>query len=226
MIMGTRTLLIGALLGSSLCAQDIAGDWKGTISTPTLEFRVALHITKTGDGGLNATLDSIDQGALGLAVSAVILKNSTLRFTVAAANGTYEGKVAPSGSSIDGIWTQGGPYPLKFERGFFKAVVHKPAKPTDIDGAWSGNLTTPQGEEHVVFHILNTADGLTATLQSGNKILPVTSVTRKATGKVSVLKMEIKAVGAVFEGTITPDLKQVLGFFTQGGTKQPIILKR
>ena len=220
-----RKLLLGALLGGSLYAQDIVGDWKGTISTPTLEFRVALHITKTGNG-LNATLDSVDQGALGLAVSSMTLNSSTLKFTVAAANGNYEGKVAPNGSSIDGIWTQGGPFPLKFERGSFKTVVHKPAKPTDIDGAWSGELTTGQGTEHVVFHILNTADGLTATLQSGDKIVPVTSVTRNATGKVSVLKMEIRAVGAVFEGTITPDLKQVLGFFTQGGSKQPIILKR
>jgi hypothetical protein len=163
---------------------------------------------------------------LGLAVSSMVLNSSTLKFTVAAANGTYEGKVATNGSSIDGIWTQGGPFPLKFERGSFKAVVHKPAKPTDIDGSWSGDLTTPQGNEHLVFHILNTADGLTATLQSGAKILPVTSVTRSATGKVSVLKMEIKAIGASFEGTITPDLKQVLGYFTQGGMKQPIVLKR
>jgi hypothetical protein len=224
--MGMRPLLIGALLGSSLYAQDIAGDWKGTISNPTLEVRVALHITKTGNGGLNATLDSVDQGALGLAVSSVSLKNSTLKFTVDAAMGTYEGKVAPNGGSIDGIWTQGSPFPLKFERGSFKAVVHKPAKPSDIDGAWSGELTTAQGNEHLVFHIRNTADGLTATLQSGAKILPVTSVTRTAAGKVSVLKMEIKAVGAGFEGTITPDLKQVLGFFTQAGTKQPIILRR
>jgi hypothetical protein len=221
--MGLRKLLPGAvLLGSSLYAQDIAGDWKGTISTPALEVRVALHITKTPNGGLNATMDSVDQGALGLAVSSMALKTSTLKFTVAAANGTYEGKVAPNGSSIDGIWTQAGPYPLRFERGSFKAVVHKSARPTDIDGAWSGNLTTPQGDEHLVFHIVNTADGLTATLQSKDKTVNVTSVSRNA----SVLKMEIKAVGAVFEGTITPDLKQVLGYFTQGGTKQPIILKR
>src|ERR1700733_1760681 len=166
MDMVTRKLLIGALLGSSLYAQDIAGDWKGTISTPTLQVRVALHITKAGTG-LNATLDSIDQGALGLPVSSLTLNSSTLKFTVAAANGAYEGKVAPNGGSIDGIWTQGGPFPLKFERGSFKTVVHKPAKPTDIDGAWSGELTTGRGNEHVVFHILNTADGLTATLQSG-----------------------------------------------------------
>jgi uncharacterized protein len=225
--MGLSKLLPAALLlGSSLYAQDIAGDWKGTISTPTLQVRVALHISRTGNGGWSATMDSIDQGALGLAVSSMSLKSSTLKFNVDAAMGAYEGKVAPNGGSIDGIWTQGGPFPLKFERGSFKPVVHKPAKPTDIDGAWSGDLTTGRGNEHVVFHILNTADGLTATLQSGDKTVPVTSITRSPAGKVSVLKMEIKAVGAVFEGTITPDLKQVLGFFTQGGIKEPIVLKR
>src|ERR1700733_11144562 len=111
--MGMRKLLLGALLGSSLYAQEIAGDWKGTISNPTLEVRVALHITKTGNG-LSATLDSVDQAALGLVVSSMILNGSTLKFNVDSANGTNEGKVAPNGSSIDGIWTQQGrPFPLK-----------------------------------------------------------------------------------------------------------------
>jgi hypothetical protein len=225
MDLSLRKLLSGALLlGSSLYAQDIAGDWKGTISTPTLEVRVALHI-RTGNGGLTATMDSVDQGALGLAVSSMTLKSSTLKFTVAAANGAYEGKVTPNGGSIDGIWTQGGPYPLRFERGSFKPVVHKPAKPTDIDGDWSGELPTPQGHEHLVFHILSTADGLTATLQDkdrAERVIPVTSVTRNG----SVLKMQIKAVGAAFEGTITSDLKMVLGYYTAEGKTIPIILKR
>ncbi len=214
-------LLLGALLGSSLYAQDIVGDWKGTISTPDLQIRLALHVTKTAKGGLNATLDSVDQGALGLAASSVTLKSSTLKFTIAAANGTYEGKVAPSGGAIDGIWTQGEPYPLKFERGSFKAIVHKAAKPSDIDGAWSGVLAA-QKPEVIVFHILNTADGLTATLESKPKVIPVTSIAR--TG--SLLKMEIKVVGARFEGTISPDLKMVIGNFTQDGMTVPMVLKR
>jgi uncharacterized protein len=223
--MGMRKLLLGALLGSSLYAQDIVGDWKGTISTPDLLVRLALHITKTSTGGLTATLDSIDQSALGLAASEVTLKSSTLKFTIAAAKGAYEGKVALNGSSIDGIWTQGKPFPLKFERGSFtKPVAHKPAKPTDIDGVWSGELATRQGVEHLVFHIVNTADGLTATLQNQGKTLPVTSVVRKG----SVLKMEIKAVGSVFEGDITPDGTRVVGHFSQTGANMPtpIILKR
>jgi uncharacterized protein len=221
--MGLRKLLPGALLlGSTLYAQDIAGDWKGTISTPTLEVRVALHITNTDNRGLSATLDSLDQGALSLAVSSLTLKNSTLRFTVAAANGTYEGKVAANGGSIDGIWTQGGPYALKFERGSFKAVVHKPSRHTDIDGDWSGDLITTQGRDRLVFHILNTADGLTATLQDKGKTIAVNSVIRNG----SVLKMQLKAIGAVFEGTISPDLKMVLGYLTFTGVRQPIILRR
>jgi uncharacterized protein len=220
--MGMKKLLTAALLlGSSLYGQDIAGDWKGTISTPTLEVRLALHVTKTGTGGWNATLDSVDQGALGLAVSSVTLNSSTFKFTVAAAGGTYVGKVAPNGGSIDGVWTQGEPYSLKFERGSFKAVVHKPAKPSDIDGAWSGVLASQGAPELVVFHILNTADGLTATLQS-KATIPVTSVVRKG----SALTMEIKAVGAKFVGTIAPDLKTLIGNFTQDGMSVPMVLKR
>ena len=121
-----RKLLLGAFLGSSLYAQDIVGDWKGTISNPDLQVRLALHVTKTANGGLDATLDSVDQGALGLAISSMTLKGSTLKFTIAAANGTYEGKVAPGGGAIDGIWTQGEPYPLKFERGSSSRLCIRP----------------------------------------------------------------------------------------------------
>ncbi len=219
--MEMRKLLLGAFLGSSLYAQDIVGDWKGTISNPDLQVRLALHVTKTANGGLDATLDSVDQGALGLAISSMTLKGSTLKFTIAAANGTYEGKVAPGGGAIDGIWTQGEPYPLKFERGSFKPVMHKAAKPSNIDGAWSGVLAAEKPEV-IVFHILNTADGLTATLESKPKVIAVTSIAR--TGPR--LKMEIKAVGAKFEGTISPDLKTVIGNFTQGGMTVPMVLQR
>ena len=81
----------------------------------------------------------------------------------------------------------------------------------------------PQEPEPIVFHILNTADGLTATLQTKpNVTVPVTSVSR--TG--SQLKMEIKAVGARFEGTISPDLKTLIGNFTLDGGSVPMVLKR
>ncbi|MGD1078140.1 MAG: hypothetical protein ABR881_07455 [Candidatus Sulfotelmatobacter sp.] len=60
-----KLLAVSALLFLSAGlaqAQDIAGDWQGTLSAGGAELRLVLHITKAADGSLKATLDSVDQG--------------------------------------------------------------------------------------------------------------------------------------------------------------------
>ena len=141
-------------------AQDVTGDWQGTLSAGGNELRLVLHITKSADGALKATLDSVDQGANGIPVNAVNLKNSTLNLDVAAVHGTYEGKVAPDAKTITGTWTQGSPLPLEFKRAVAPVKTeHKPAKPSDIDGTWMGSLDTGAVKLRVVFHILNAEIG-------------------------------------------------------------------
>src|SRR5579863_3109421 len=65
-----RVLILTLLLAASFAhTQDIAGDWQGTLSAGGTELRLVLHITKSSDGSLKATLDSIDQpGANGIPV--------------------------------------------------------------------------------------------------------------------------------------------------------------
>jgi fermentation-respiration switch protein FrsA (DUF1100 family) len=207
-------------------AQDVTGDWQGTLSAGGNELRLVLHITKSADGALKATLDSVDQGANGIPVNAVNLKNSTLNLDVAAVHGTYEGKVAPDAKTITGTWTQGSPLPLEFKRAVAPVKTkHKPAKPSDIDGTWMGSLDTGAVKLRVVFHILNTEDGLTATMDSpdqGMKDLSASSVTRSGAS----LKIEAKGIGGVFEGTIAADQSSIDGNWSQGGSSLPLLLKR
>jgi fermentation-respiration switch protein FrsA (DUF1100 family) len=207
-------------------AQDVVGDWHGTLNPPGAELRLVLHITK-GDGGeLKATLDSVDQGVNGIPVSAITVKDSQLSLTVEAVHGTYEGKVNSAATEIEGTWSQGQPLPLLFKRGALPAKpAPKPAKPSDIDGAWMGTLDTGTMKLRVVFHITNTEDGLTATMDSVDqnvKGLPVTSVTRDGAS----LKMELKQIGGGFEGKIATDLTTIEGNWTQGGGTLPLVLKR
>ena len=175
-----RILILVALVVAATfaAAQDIAGDWQGTLSAGGAELRLVLHITKAPDNSLKATLDSIDQpGANGIPVNSVTLKDSKLSLDVAAVHGTYEGKVAADGKTITGTWTQNQALPLEFKRAAAPAKTeHKPAKPSDIDGAWMGSLDMGTVKLRVVFHIVNTEDGLTATMDSpdqGAKGLPL-----------------------------------------------------
>src|SRR3974390_3204423 len=162
-----RTMAVGIIfLAAALAhAQDITGDWQGSLNTGTAELRLVLHITKSADGALKATLDSVEQGANGIPVSSVSLKNSKLNLGIDVIHGTYEGTVAADAKTISGTWSQGAALTLDFKRATAPIKTeHKPAKPSDIDGAWMGPLDLGSITLHVLFHIPNTEDGLLAPL--------------------------------------------------------------
>jgi hypothetical protein len=224
-----KTLIAIALLMSTAGlahAQDIVGDWQGTLKVAgDVELRLALHVTK-GDDGLKATLDSIDQGTNGIPVTTIKLESAKVTFTVEAVRGTYEGTVNAGGTAIDGTWSQGQPLPLAWVRGVpsTKAPA-KPAAPSDIDGTWKGTLEVPSGGVRLAVHIVNTTDGLTATMDSldqGANGIPVTTVTRNG----SSLKLELKTVGSTFEGTLDAALAKVDGTWKQGDGSLPLVLTR
>jgi hypothetical protein len=98
-------------------AQDITGDWNGTLNTGEGSLRLVLHLARNTDGTLKATLDSIDQGVNGIPVTSATLSNSQLTLKVDAVHGTYDGKVNRETSEIEGTWNQGAPLPLTFRRG-------------------------------------------------------------------------------------------------------------
>lgn len=219
--------LMGSLSSACLAqTQDIAGDWQGTLSNAGAELRLVLHISKSADGTLKATLDSVDQGANGIPVNKIVLQNSKLNLEVQAVHGSYEGTVNKDATDIDGTWSQGQPMTLNFKRTTAPLKTeHKAAAPSDIDGSWMGSLDTGAIKLRVVFHIANTEDGLTATMDSpdqGMKGLPTTSVTRKAED----LKIEAKQIAGVFEGKISKDLNSIDGTWTQATSSFPLSLKR
>lgn len=207
-------------------AQDVAGDWQGTLKAGGAELRLVLHITKNPDGSLKGTLDSIDQGANGIPIKSVSFTNSKLTLDIPAVNGSYQGTANKDASEIDGTWTQGQSLPLDFKRATAPIKTeHKAANPSDVDGAWMGTLDTGAVKLRVVFHITNTEDGLTATMDSpdqGMNGMPTTSITRNG----STLKIEAKQIGGSYEGTLNKDLSQIDGTWSQGGGSLPLVLKR
>jgi fermentation-respiration switch protein FrsA (DUF1100 family) len=214
-----------AITTSFSFAQDIVGDWNGTLTIGTAELRLVLHVTKAADGSLTATLDSIDQNAPGIPVNAVTLKDSKLDLTIDAVHGTYTGKVNADASEIDGTWSQGAAMPLNFHRGSIAMKpAPKPAKPSDIDGDWLGTLDTGMGKLRLVLHITNTEDGLMATMDSpdqGVNGIPANSITR--TG--AEFKFEMKSIGGNYDGTIGTDLGTISGTWSQMGKSWPLVLK-
>lgn len=195
---------------------NIAGDWQGTLDTGAGKLHLILHITKTADGSLKATLDSVDQNAKGIPVSSIAVTQSRLVFACDTINGKYEGAIAGDSSAIDGTWSQGKPLPLVFKRR---------VPPSDIDGTWLGTLNAGGTALRLAFHISNTPRGLEATLDSldqGAHGIPVSSIVRNG----SQLRMEVQVVSGNFVGTLSKDLQSIDGTWSQGGASLPLLLKK
>jgi non-heme chloroperoxidase len=112
-------MVLTTLWASGLCAQDISGDWQGTLLARQGPLRTVLKISKSNDGGWSALIYSIDQGPDqgGIRVSSITLQGSNLSYSINRMNGSYEGKLSADGTSIEGNWTQNnGPRQLNFQR--------------------------------------------------------------------------------------------------------------
>jgi len=101
--------IILLLLFSSVLtfAQNITGDWYGALDIQGQKLRIVFHIVEN-DSGFSATMDSPDQGAKGIPVSDITLKNSILSIAAKAIGFEYAGIVNENYTKVAGIFKQAG----------------------------------------------------------------------------------------------------------------------
>ena len=99
----------------NLQAQSIVGQWQGTLQSPH-PLRVVLNVSVGGSGKLEAYDVSIDQSPDHIPVTTISMTHGELDFSITMIQGSYHGKMSADGNRIDGIWTQGSPLPLEFQR--------------------------------------------------------------------------------------------------------------
>ncbi len=99
-------LLLAMFLSLNLSAQNVVGQWNGILKIQGVELRLVFHIQKSGEI-YSATLDSPDQGAKGIPVSQVSVKNDSLKIEIKAIGGKYEGEILTE-SKITGTFSQMG----------------------------------------------------------------------------------------------------------------------
>lgn len=105
---------------------SIAGDWNGELNVEGTKLHLVLHIKKNPDGTLAATLDSPDQGAHAIPVSAVSQKGNDVKLELSGIAAGYQGKLNTAGTEITGEWKQGGgALPLIFKRASDKGAGQK-----------------------------------------------------------------------------------------------------
>ncbi len=107
-------MAFAALLGSALQAQNITGNWQGTLQGGQQKVRIVFKIALENDK-LMATLHIIDQPAPPFATT-ITRDGSTVKMTIPGINGNYEGKLSGDGNSIAGTLTLGAPQALNLAR--------------------------------------------------------------------------------------------------------------
>lgn len=127
-------VLFPILVSSIAAAQggSIDGLWQGALDAGGVTLRLALHVTKTDDGKLSGTMDSLDQGANGIPIDSITLNGDTVRLEIRKIGGSYEGTLNGAGTQIAGQWTQGGAaLPLIFERTDKLPDLRRPQDPEE-----------------------------------------------------------------------------------------------
>ncbi len=169
------------LMGQFLIAQkanakevDLGGVWEGKLAVSGIELRIVFNVEATSEG-YEATMDSPDQGAQGIPVSAVKIVDDQIIFEIAAAAASFEGTMNATNQEIDGVWKQGGvTFPLKVEKQAGPVVINRPQEPkkpypykeeevtyeNEIDGiTLAGTLTIPEGQGPYPAVLLITGSG-------------------------------------------------------------------
>ncbi len=112
----------------------VDGIWLGTLSAGKHSLRAQLTIKSDQASHEYCTFDSLDQGAMGLECAKVVLYGNDFSFDVPVVHGHWSGKLAPDDKSLTGIWSQGTPMPLNFQRQS-TALAAKPIPPPTFDPA-------------------------------------------------------------------------------------------
>lgn len=154
----------GKVMNNTLMMQEEfnpEGSWGGILKISSAQLRVIFNVSKNPSGNLTATLDSPDQGAYGISVNEVVVKDDSIKFIIRLVNGYYEGIYISDSLKIVGVWHQAGmSLPLELRK---TEKVEKPNRPQEPKEPF------PYRSEEVKFINPETGDTLVGTLTLPNE---------------------------------------------------------
>jgi len=122
-------LLAGISVNGQFTPKEIEGSWAGSLDVANIRLRIVFHLQADDQDQLTATLDSPDQGALGIELGEVILQEDSLTIMAPVIMGKYDG-VMTSDTTLEGVWSQAGQhFPLNLIRQMQPEVIQRPQEP-------------------------------------------------------------------------------------------------
>jgi len=102
-----RLAMLLAFMTGAACAQDLTGNWQGTLQVGK-GVRLVLKVAKSPDGNLKGQVYTVDQPSPPLAVTDIALKGADVTFAIKAMDVTYAGTMGSDHNSVTGKLTQAG----------------------------------------------------------------------------------------------------------------------
>jgi CubicO group peptidase (beta-lactamase class C family) len=189
---------IAIVAAAPASAQQAIGDWRGTlVPAPGASLRLAIHIQKAQEGtALVGSLDSLDQGAMGIGLSAIDLTGDRLRFTVPSIGANYDGKWTPASRSWVGTFTQG-PMPMALT---LAPDTVAPVTPLAVPASWKMD---PASVTPLLDSLVAARPGISATAGMVDK---GRIEVRAATGANADALYEIGSITKVFTALLLADM--------------------
>jgi len=124
-------LLMGSYLQvhGQFSNEQMAGSWQGVLDAGSTTLRIVFNLSLNDDLTWKANMDSPDQGAMGIPLGEVNLKEDSIRIEAPGLLGYYIGKVLSS-SLIEGEWHQAGrSFRLDLGKKNEAIVLNRPQEP-------------------------------------------------------------------------------------------------
>ena len=95
-----------------------------------------------------------------------------------------------------------------------------------VEGIWQGTLEADGAKLRLALEITKSSAGVFTgnldSLDQGAMDIPIDSIILKDAN----LRLEIKVIGGVYEGTLDKEVTSIVGYWEQGGVKLPLTFKR
>jgi hypothetical protein len=207
---------------------DLQGYWQGAVAVGNVQTRIGFKISEPSKGKFRAELDSVDQGATGIPITALNYQAPNLHMEAAGVAGVFDGTLTRSGE-ITGTWKQGpNNLPVTLKKGTAlptELANYKYVGETTPQGVWKGSLDAKTAVLRIVLKIGKLPDGgWVAKLDSpdqGSSDIPASSVLFTPPSHVSV---EWKAINCSFAGEFKDN--KLNGSWAQAGRTLPLTLQR
>jgi hypothetical protein len=111
----------------------VEGYWLGTLKNVPGQgdLRIGINIRREAGGSFSATLDSPDQGSMGIPIDEVVVSGDSLKVTSPILHGGFEGK-RTGNDEITGKWSQGAAMDLTVKRTDQIPTVATPVPRTEV----------------------------------------------------------------------------------------------